>query len=231
LQLGKNGGSFVVVPTASADKTVTRRSAEGSLSADGTLQAAVTIEFKGNQALQHRLDALGRDEAGRKGNLEDELRSWLPDGAGVRLKEVHGWDSSDEPLLVFFDITVPAFGTVSGKRLLVPANLFHSPQMEAFSSAERKYPLYFPFTYEEIDKLALQVPDGYSLALLPEGQDVKLSSTRFITTRSAQQNQLFTTRALVVNSIYFQPDQYPGLRSFFQKLQSADEEQVVMEKQ
>jgi hypothetical protein len=230
LLLDKNADSFVVVPTATADKTVTRRSAEASLRSDGTLQGEITVEFKGNQALQHRLDALARDDDGRKTDLEDELRSWLPDGAIVKLKDVPNWQASDEPLIVRFTISMPGFATVAGKRLLVPANLFRSPQMEAFSETERKYPLYFPFTYEEIDKVALHVPEGYSLGPLPDGQDVKLSSTRFLTTRSSQQDQLFTTRALVVNSIYFQPDQYSSLRAFFQKLQAADEEQIVMEK-
>jgi len=58
---------------------------------------------------------------------------------------------------------------------------------------------------------------------------VKLPSTRFITTRSYQQGQLLLTRALIVNSIYFQPDQYAMLRSFFRQLKAADEEQIVLD--
>jgi hypothetical protein len=230
LLLDKNGGTFVVVPTAAADKAVTHRSANLHPGPDGSLEGEVTVEFKGNQALQHRLDALVRDEAGRKTDLEDELRSWLPEGSLVKLEEVQGWNSSDDPLSARFDVRLPSSLTDSGKRLLIAADLFHSPQMEAFTYTERKYPLYFPFTYEEIDKIIVSVPENYSPAALPEGQDVKLASTRFITTRSLQQNQLLATRALVVNSIYFQPDQYSSLRNFFQKLKTADDEQIVLEK-
>lgn len=229
LLLDKNGGTFVVVPTAAADKTVTHRTANLHAGSGGLLEGEVTVEFKGNQALQHRLDALARDDAGRRTDLEDELRSWLLDGSLVKLEEVQAWNSSDDPLTARFDVRLPASLTDSGKRLLLAANVFRSPQMDAFIYAERKYPLYFPFTYEEIDKIVLSVPDGYSPGPRPDGQDVKLASTRFITTRSLQQNQLLTTRALVVNSIYFQPDQYSSLRSFFQKLKTADEEQIVLE--
>jgi len=39
---------------------------------------------------------------------------------------------------------------------------------------------------------------------------------------------LVLTRALVVNSIYFQPEQYGSLRDFFYKLKAADDEQIVL---
>lgn len=58
---------------------------------------------------------------------------------------------------------------------------------------------------------------------------MKLASTRFVTSRSVQGNQLVQTRALVVNSIYFQPEKYPELKDFFSKLHAADKEQTVLE--
>src|SRR5215510_3249352 len=228
LQLDKNGGSFTVVPTATADKSVSRRSAEIMLRGDGSAKGEVTIEFKGNDALQRRLDALDTDDAGRKQSLEDELRSWLPSGALVQLKGGQKWNSSEEPLTAQFAVELPGFATVAGKRLAMQANLFRSIQSDAFAANERRYPVYFPYTYEEIDKVALHIPEGYSLETIPNGQDVKLPSTRFITTRSYQEGQLLLTRALVVNSIYFQPEQYAMLRNFFNKLRAADEEQMVL---
>lgn len=229
LQLDKNGGFFVVIPTATADKSVTRRSADVVLDSEGNLQGEVTIEFKGNEALQRRLDSLETDEAGRKQDLEEELARWLPPGALLQLKDVQGWEASEEPLIARFAIEMRGFGAEAGKRLLVPANLFRSTQMEAFATSERRYPLYFPYTYEEIDKTGIHLPPGYSAETIPSGQDVKLRSARFITTRSLATGQLLLTRALVVNSIYFESEQYAEVRSFFHKLQAADEEQIVMD--
>ena len=226
LQLDKNGGSFVIVPTATADKNITRRNAELELSADGKLRGEVTIEFKGNQAIQHRLEALDNDDAGRKQGLEQELATWLPAGALVQLEEVQGWESSAEPLVARFAVELEA--SLTGKRLVVPANLFRSLQTDAFAASERKYPVYFPYTYEEIDKVTIRVAPGYSPEALPAGQDIKSASTRFITTRSAPAGRLVLTRALVVNSIYFQPEQYGSLRDFFYKLKAADDEQIVL---
>lgn len=228
LVLDKNGGSFIVVPTATADKSVTRRSAEAFLNIDGSLKGRVTVEFKGNEALERRLAALGTDDAGRRQGLENELQSWLPPGSLVQLREVQGWESTEEPLVAHFSVELADFATVAEKRLLFAGNLFRSPETQAFTSAERKYPVYFPYTYEVIDKVEMHVPAGYRVETIPNGQDVKSSSTRFITTRSAREDQLLLTRALVVNSIYFQPEQYETLRSFFSKLKDADEEQIVL---
>ena len=228
LKLDKNGGALAVVPTATADKNIIRRVARVHLDAGGSLRGEVILEFKGNEALQRRLDALATDDAGRRGQLEDELLAWLPQGSGVRLKDAQGWDSSQDVLIATFDVEVPRFAPSAGKRLLLPANLFRSPALDAFGPAQRKYPLYFPYTYEELDNVTVQLPAGFSPQDLPDGQDVKLPATRFITTRSSQGDAVVQTRSLVVNSIYVEPEQYEEIRRFFNRLKAADEEQIAL---
>ena len=231
LQLGKDRGSFIVTPTPTADQTFTRRIVAATLSSEGSLKGDIILEFKGNQALEHRLAALETDDAGRRAGLEEELQQWLPRGSAVQLQGVQGWDSGEEPLLAFFRVEIPNFASVTEKRILAPANVFQSVREDAFAETQRQYPVYFPYTFEELDSVTLEVPHGYTISAVPKGQDVKLASARFVTSRSAQGNQLIQTRALVVNSIYFQPEKYPELREFFGKLHAADEEQTVLESQ
>lgn len=232
LKLSKDRGNFIITPTPTADQTLTRRIVTAAISSQGSLKGEIVVEFKGNHALEHRLAALETDDAGRRADLEGELQQWLPKGSAVQLKEVQGWESSEDLLLAFFNVEVPNFASVTGKRILAPANLFQSwVNKDVFLQSRRQYPLYFPYTFEELDSLTLDVPPGYVVAILPKGQDVKLASARFVTSRSAQGNQLVQTRALVVNSIYFQPEKYPELKEFFIKLRAADEEQTVLESQ
>jgi len=230
LRLDKQGGVFVVVPTPSAEQTVTRRTAEMTLSPEGALRGEITLEFSGNEALQRRLDALDTDEAGRRQEMEEQLLSWLPPGARVKLREAQGWDTSEQRLTARFYVEVPGFAARTGRRLSVPAGLFHSPQLEISGVSQRRYPVYVPYTYEEIDNVSIQLPAGFLAATLPNGEDVRLPSTRFITTSSSSGRLLKVTKALIVNSIYFQPEQYPELQGFFRKLKNAEGEQIVMEK-
>ena len=227
LKLDKNGGTLTVVPTATADKSIMGRVAQLYIDAEGSLHGQIALEFKGSEALERRLEELNNDALGRKKDLEDELLSWLPQGSGVRLQEVQGWDSSEDALLAHFEVEVPRFASVVGKRLAIPAGLFRTPHMDAFEAEDRKYPLYFPYTYEEVDNVTIQLPPGYVVETLPDGQDVTLSSTRFITSRAVKEAAVVQTKVLVVNSIYFQPQQYEDLRRFFGKLKATDEEQTV----
>ena len=230
LLLEKGGGSFVAIPPAVADKTPIRRVARVKLAADGSLKGMVEVELKGNAALEHRLAALQGDEAGRRKDLEDEAREWLPEGSVISLDRVTGWEASEEPLRVLYNVEVPAFAQVAGKRLLVPAALFRTTrQREAFQHAERKYPIYFPFAYQELDNLILQAPEGYSPEAIPSPIDVKLASTRFVTSRSFADSQFVSKRALVVNGVMFPVAQYPELKGLFDKVLAADQEQLVLQ--
>jgi hypothetical protein len=81
IKLDKKGGVFVTAPAAGYDKATIRRNADMALDGDGNLKGTITVKFEGGDALEHRLDELATDEAGRKKDLEDELQGWLPTGA------------------------------------------------------------------------------------------------------------------------------------------------------
>lgn len=230
LRLEKGGGSFVAIPPAFADKTPIRRIARGKVGTDGSLKGTIEVELGGNAALEHRLAAIQEDEAGRRKHLEDEAKAWLPAGSILTLERVEGWEATEEPLHVHYKVEVPAFAQTVGKRLLVPAALFRTAkQQEAFRHAERKYAVYFPFAYQELDNLILQTPEGYSPESIPAATDVKLSSTLFLTSRSFVDSNFVSKRALVVNGIMFPVGQYPELKGFFDKVLSSDQEQLVLQ--
>lgn len=228
LKLDKAGGEFVVVPTPRADQTITRRTAEMTLAADGALQGEITLEFQGNEALQRRLELMESDAAGQRQALESQLSGWLPAAATIRWTGAEGVSSSEGPLAIRFHVEVPGFASGPGRRLLAPARLFSAPQNEWFDSQKRKYPVYFPYTFEEIDQVTIRLPEGYTVDALPAGEDRKLPSARFLATRFQNGRELKLTRALIVNSIYFQPEQYPSIRDFFQRLRASDDEQIVL---
>ncbi|HSK45486.1 MAG TPA: DUF3857 domain-containing protein [Candidatus Binatia bacterium] len=230
LRLEKSGGTFVVIPPATSDKSQLRRIAKAELAPDGSLKGTLDVEIRGNDALERRLSALQEDDAGRRKALEDEAKEWLPEGAVATVDSMQGWEATDEPLQIRYKIEVPSFASSAGKRLLIPAALFRTTkQKQAFQHKERKYSVYFPYAYNEMDNVILQVPDGYTAESVPVAQDVKLPSTRFVTARSFSGNQFVSKRALVINGIIFRVSEYPELKGFFDKVQGADEEQLVLQ--
>jgi hypothetical protein len=228
LKLDRKGGAFIKAPPMSYDKSVTGRNANMTLSEDGTLKGSIVLEFKGAEALEHRLDAIDRDEAGRKKDLEDELKQWLPTGAVVKMAIAQGWEDGDSPLVARFDVEVPNYATLAGKRLLIPAFLFQSKENQAFAHAQRKYPLYFPYPFTETDAVTIKVPSGFTPESIPTAQDAKLGYARYQNVSNFDGIQLVSQRQLAFNGIYFDLDKYSELKSFFGKVQAGDEQQAVL---
>jgi hypothetical protein len=228
VKLGKKGGVFVVAPGAAYDKATIRRNADLALDGDGNLTGTVTVKFEGGDALERRLDELQADEAGKKKDLEDEVQGWLPNGASAKLAKAEGWETSDGPLTTTFTINIPSYASSTGKRLLVPGYLFQARQMDAFKHVERKFPVYFPYAFGEVDRVNIKVPDGYTLESVPPSQTARLNYAAYQNLAQFDGKQLVTQRILQVNGVFFKLEQYPEVKDFFGKVQAGDEQQAVL---
>ncbi|HYL92322.1 MAG TPA: DUF3857 domain-containing protein [Alphaproteobacteria bacterium] len=228
LRLTKKGGYFVAVPPAGHDQAVTRRTGNVTLGADGSLAGELNIEFLGQEAFRHRLDAEEADEAGREEALEAEVRNWLPNEAVVKLIESTGWDMDDAPLTARFRIDLATFASWAGKRLLVPEFLLHAQRAKIFQPLTRNYPIYFPYAFTEQDVVVMKLPAGYAVESLPSGQTAGLPYARYQSVNQANGSTLVAKRALLVNGILFDVNRYAELKDFFNKVQAGDESQVVI---
>jgi uncharacterized protein DUF3857 len=228
LKLDKKGGTFIKIPPAKQDKSVTQRTASLTLGDDGSLKGAIKVEFKGQEALQRRLDAVEEDDAGRKKDLEDEMKEWLPAGATAKVTDVQGWEAEDDPLVVQLDVEVPGYASPAGKRLLLPSYLFQAKQADTFSHSERKYPVYFPYAFTDVDNVTIQLPPGVSVETLPQQQDARLPYAHYQSLSQSDGLRVNIQRALLFNGIYFDMTRYPELKDFFSKVRLGDEQQLVL---
>ncbi|MGZ4854961.1 MAG: DUF3857 domain-containing protein, partial [Candidatus Angelobacter sp.] len=228
IKLDKKGGVFVTAPAAGYDKATIRRNAEMALDGGGNLKGTITVKFEGGDALEHRLDELDTDEAVKKKNLEDELQGWLPTGAVIKLTKSEGWETSDGPLTAVFSVEMPGYASAAGKRLLVPAYLFQARQLDAFKHVDRKFPVYFPYAFGEVDRVNISVPGGYTLENTPQQQTARLGYAAYQNLAQFDGKQLVTQRILQVNGIFFRLDVYPEVKDFFSKVQAGDEQQAVL---
>jgi hypothetical protein len=228
LKLDKKGATFVIAPSAPYDKAITRRTADVTLDSDGNLKGTLTVKFEGGEALEHRIDALDSDAAGRTKDLEDEVKGWLPNGSSLKADKVEGWNGIDDPLVATFELYVPSYASVAGSRMLVPAFLFPARQMDAFKHAERKFPVYFPYAFTEADRVNIKVPDGFTVESVPQNQTAQIGSAGYQNVAQFTGQQLVTQRLLQVNGIFFKLELYPQVKDFFSKVHAGDEQQAVL---
>jgi hypothetical protein len=161
LRYGNTNGGFTTTP--GAQSSVLHRTAHVTLGPDGNLSGEISVEFNGEDALEHRLDALKQDDAGRRENLENEVKGWFPQSPVVKLQDSGGWDSSDGPLVARFKVEVAGFAAVTEKRVLLPAFFFRTLQTNIFTSQFRRYPISFPFPFTEEDEFTVELPEGYAV--------------------------------------------------------------------
>ncbi|MBZ5504236.1 MAG: DUF3857 and transglutaminase domain-containing protein [Acidobacteriia bacterium] len=220
------GGGFITTPQP--ESSLLHRSAQVSLGTDGALTGEIAVDFKGQDALEHRLDALDEDEAGRRKSLEDEVQAWLPKDAVVKLKDAQGWEAADEPLVAHFKIEVPGFASAAGKRLLSPAFFFPTLQKNMFTSQFRRYPISFPYPFTEEDELSMTLPEGYRVEEPPYHRKAGLAYAGYEITSTVDERRLVTKRKLRFEGLELPPDKYEELKNFFSIVQKGDEGHAVL---
>jgi Transglutaminase-like superfamily/Domain of Unknown Function with PDB structure (DUF3857) len=226
LKYSKTDGGFIT--TVEPETSVMTRTAHVALASDGSLSGEIFLEFKGEDALEHRLEALDQDDAGREDSLKEELKAWLPAGAAVKLLSSQGWESTDDPLVARFNVEIPSFASSAGKRLIAPAFFFPTLKKDAFTSQIRLYPIAFPYPFAEVDELDLKIPEGYALEEPPYRRKAALSYAGYEISTVFQDGQLITLRKLRLDGLQFPPDKYEELRNFFSVVQKGDGGQAVL---
>src|SRR5438552_18891581 len=59
-----------------------------------------------------------------------------------------------------YHLDAPFFGQVTGKRILFHPNAFRRSQAARFSASERRYPVEFPFAWNESDQISIELTAG-----------------------------------------------------------------------
>lgn len=224
----RDPGTFVSTPGSGQDSAVITRSALLKLSPDGALKGELHVAYLGEEALERRLGALDTDDAGRKKDLEDEVKHWLPANAKAELTASAALEKEYEPLTAVFEIEVPEYASLLSDRLLLTTSLFQPQRKRLLKAGPRKYPIYYPYAFAEEDNITIELPEGFSAETPAATQSANLPYAKYQVAASASGNKLQIERTLMVNGIFFKPTQYDELRDFFGKVQAGDDSQSVL---
>jgi hypothetical protein len=227
VRLQKEGGALIITPNPVSNDAMIERKATIRWSEDGT-KGELTVTYRGHEALIKRLGAIYDDDNTRKKDLEDEAKGWLPEGSSAKLASVTGWDSTDDPLSAKFSIELPNFGASTGQRLILPLDIFASRTHLAFQHDKRKYPVYFSYPYQEYDQVFFELPAGYQVEKLPAKGKEMSEYGRYATAWVQQGHTLVMERRFAMDWFYFQPNQYTGLKDFFNKVSNSDQENAIL---
>jgi len=230
IRVEKDNTLFVDTPNPRSEEAVVERKAFLQLDGEGGLQGKLHVRFTGHEALERRLENRERDEAGRRKALEDEVKGWLPAGSTAELSSVSKWDEASESLDADFALKVANYGAATRRRLLLPLAVFESTTLHALRNSRRVHPVYFPYPYQELDEVTLQLPADRKVEALPAPRS---QSTLFGTYKASYESQTGSVkfqRRFVMDRTFFRVEDYPRLRVSFDSVRAGDEEPVVLQK-
>jgi hypothetical protein len=227
-QNASGGSELAQTPPPDYKKAVTQRIGRMTLSDDGSLRGKITVAWSGEEAIAHRLGEYATDEAGRKKDLEDEIKRLLPPGAVVTFESAAGWDDPEKQLSASFSAEIPSFAATTGKRMLVPNALFETHSRQPFSHGERKLPVYFSYPFYTADDVQITMPSGVRVENMPQGAPIKSDYAFYELKRAANGNVLSLGRTFAMGGIAFKKEDYDGLRKFYGGVTAGDSDQVVL---
>jgi hypothetical protein len=230
VRVTKQGAEFVKSPAATSSNATVLRSAELALKDDGTAAGKLQLEFTGISGAARRTSHHRDDEDGRRKALQNEIQRTLPAGSTFEITSLANWDDSAAALRLEGNVTIPAFGSPLGRRMLVPIALFRTSYGSAFDPEHRVNPIRFSYRLEQSDDIKIHAPAGFKFATLPS-QTVINPGTSMSYEISATEigDAVEVKRNFTLNDINFPVDSYDALRSFFGKMKSNDAMQLVLE--
>jgi hypothetical protein len=217
----------VTAPPLSSDATLVRH-ADLQLDTDGSASGKLQIDFAGQTACIIREKDWNEPEDARTKGLSELIKDWLPPNSTFEIASVTGASAHAVPLHVEGILRIPGYATVATNRILVPVTPFRASQVQNFQSTARVNPIYLPYPYQEQDDIFLKLPPGYRVEAMPRGEKTLKSLVEFDLVAHLNVSTVQVNRQLVVDAYSFPVAAYPSLRTFFQTVASADEQQVVL---
>jgi len=221
---------MMTTPGPKSNEAVSRTAGNLKLNAEGALMGRVIISYEGQEALSERQWAIGEDEVKRREHLEDAMKRLLRMEATVKLLSVEGWEKTDEPLKIEYEIEVPGYATPAGQRFVFPLGVLHTMDKNPFSSPRRTHQVYFEFPTETFEEIAIELPPGMQAEGLPINDKVDAGAVTYQLVAKTDGSVLRVTRSRRIGAYSVSVGQYPALRKYFENVLAEDSRQVAIRK-
>jgi hypothetical protein len=228
--LRQTDNGTAISQTAGDGYSTNRNTRVANLTMDehGVITGKVDLSFMGAAALRWRHTALRGDEQSLKDGLRESLEASLPHSLEVKVNDVTNLTNYDQPLKVSFSVN-GTIGTVTGKRLVMPVDLFESGSNALFSQEKRETAVDLEYPASVEDALRVTFPKGFEVEALPKGDVYMMEKiARYAITVESNPTSYTTRRSYAMGEMLFPQKDYGDLRAFYSKMQTKDKESVVL---
>lgn len=220
------GTALSGTPGQSYKESRTDRVADLTMDEHGVATGTIAMTYRGAPALSWRQDYLRGDATSVNRDLQRGMEKLMPAGMDVKVKSIDKLEDYEEPLVIKFDVK-GQIASSTGKRLLVPNNIFEVNTKPAFPHEKREEPVYFDYAHSVLD--AVRVTFSLSVESVPASDQLPFQKTAVYALQvQSAPTSVVVHRNLLIGDIIFTLDQYPELRTFYNKFEAKDQEPFVL---
>lgn len=221
-------GALLRMPTTPPEANRMERQAEVVLSSEGAIKATVKERSQGQAAVFER-------EIFRTLSRSDYLKTietWISTGAmSAKVNKVEPVDDRTEGRFALdVDFTAERYAQSMQDRLLVfkPAIVSRLEAL-ALTTTSRKAPVVLKsnaFT----ETVRVQLPEGFIVDETPDPLKIETAFGNYTATYEVKEGSLLFTRTLSIKAATIPAEQYPAVRSFFERIRATEQAPVVLAK-
>jgi hypothetical protein len=216
------------------EKNLSVRTAKLKLNEDGSVEGFVRVQHNGHQATSRRRDLFAKSPAEREKLLIDSWKETLG-SAEISMFSFENFDDPALPYTYSFNVRVPNYAQRTGRRLFLQPNFFEYGSSPLFSSATRKYPIYYDYGWSEEDTVEIELPKGFEADSIGEPNEINETNglgrlTNYYTynkeknTIKADRKFLFGTKGRLL----FPVGAYQPLKTLFDLFHKADTHAIAI---
>jgi len=223
-----SGAEFAQTPGEKFAANRLIRTASLDVGDHGELSGKIEITYEGSRALEWRETALLGDEESLHHDLETSLQESLPKSIEVKVSGIKNLEDYENPLLVSYDVT-GTLGEATGKRLVIPVDIFKASAAATFPETKRELAVYFHYPEWVQDGVKIVLPKGLMVEAAPTDADFEVKGVAKYVMKVAQTpTSIAVRRDYLLGQVIVPPDHYAELRGFYSQFEAKDHESVVL---
>jgi hypothetical protein len=219
-------GALMRMPTMPPESSQLQREAEVTLLADGSITASLKERSMGQAAVMERRNFKSLSNPEYKTMIE----RWVTRGAtAAKVLKVEPRDESSEGRFgLDVDFSARAYGQLMQGRLLVFNPAIVSRRESLFLTETKRQHAVVLDSRAFTERVRVKLPDGFDIDELPDAVKLEATFGFYETKYEVKNGELIFTRTLAQRAATIPPEQYQGVRSFYEKMRAAEQAPVVL---
>jgi hypothetical protein len=223
------GAAYGETPQNSYTQTQLTRVADLAIDADSNVTGTVRFVMTGQEALHWRQLALTNDSEEVKKQFNESIRTDIPDGVQADFDHFLALEDYASNLVAVVKVS-GNMGSSTGKRFFLPGLFFQSRTKHPFVAEDRReVAIDVQYPRAEQDEVTYRLPAGYSVEGAPQATTLSWPNHALLKiSANVDGGKAEVVRMFAYNYTLLDPKAYADLHDFYQKVATADQQQLVL---